>query len=72
MWPGDDRIPSMGTGATDSRWLRAAGIPVYGVSGLFLESRAAPTAATSASASRTSTPGAQFLHRLIRELATAQ
>jgi acetylornithine deacetylase/succinyl-diaminopimelate desuccinylase-like protein len=28
-------IPTMGTGATDSRFLRAAGIPGYGVSGLF-------------------------------------
>jgi acetylornithine deacetylase/succinyl-diaminopimelate desuccinylase-like protein len=28
-------IPTMGTGATDSRFLRAVGIPGYGVSGLF-------------------------------------
>jgi acetylornithine deacetylase/succinyl-diaminopimelate desuccinylase-like protein len=28
-------IPTMGTGATDSRMLRAAGIPGYGTSGLF-------------------------------------
>ena len=28
-------IPTMGTGATDSKWLRAVGIPGYGVSGLF-------------------------------------
>lgn len=28
-------IPTMGTGATDSKYLRAAGIPGYGVSGLF-------------------------------------
>ena len=28
-------IPVMSTGATDGRWLRAAGIPTYGVSGLF-------------------------------------
>jgi acetylornithine deacetylase/succinyl-diaminopimelate desuccinylase-like protein len=30
-------IPFMSTGATDSRYLRAAGIPAYGVSGLFTE-----------------------------------
>ena len=30
-------IPFMSTGATDGRYLRAAGIPTYGVSGLFLE-----------------------------------
>ncbi|MBK5187918.1 MAG: M20/M25/M40 family metallo-hydrolase [Gemmatimonadaceae bacterium] len=30
-------IPFMSTGATDGRYLRAAGIPTYGVSGLFLD-----------------------------------
>ena len=33
--PGVAVIPTMGTGATDSKYLRAAGIPGYGVSGLF-------------------------------------
>ena len=28
-------VPTMSTGATDGRYLRNAGIPVYGVSGLF-------------------------------------
>jgi acetylornithine deacetylase/succinyl-diaminopimelate desuccinylase-like protein len=28
-------VPTMGTGATDSRMLREAGIPGYGTSGLF-------------------------------------
>ena len=35
MWPGVPVIPTMGTGATDGLYLRNAGIPVYGVSGLF-------------------------------------
>jgi acetylornithine deacetylase/succinyl-diaminopimelate desuccinylase-like protein len=30
-------IPFMSTGATDSKYLRAVGIPAYGVSGLFVE-----------------------------------
>jgi acetylornithine deacetylase/succinyl-diaminopimelate desuccinylase-like protein len=30
-------IPFMSTGATDGRYLRAGGIPTYGVSGLFLD-----------------------------------
>jgi acetylornithine deacetylase/succinyl-diaminopimelate desuccinylase-like protein len=37
MWPGIPLIPIMGTGATDSLYFRQAGIPVYGVSGLFTE-----------------------------------
>jgi hypothetical protein len=40
----------MSTGATDGSRLRNAEIPVYGVSGIFLEfGETAPTAATSAS-----------------------
>jgi acetylornithine deacetylase/succinyl-diaminopimelate desuccinylase-like protein len=37
MWPGLPVIPLMGTGATDGLYLRNAGIPTYGVSGLFEE-----------------------------------
>jgi acetylornithine deacetylase/succinyl-diaminopimelate desuccinylase-like protein len=37
MWPGVPVIPTMSTGATDGLFLRNAGIPVYGVSGLFHE-----------------------------------
>ena len=37
MWPGVAVIPTMSTGATDGLFLRNAGIPVYGVSGLFGE-----------------------------------
>jgi acetylornithine deacetylase/succinyl-diaminopimelate desuccinylase-like protein len=35
MWRGVPTIPMMSTGATDSKYFRAAGIPMYGVSGLF-------------------------------------
>jgi acetylornithine deacetylase/succinyl-diaminopimelate desuccinylase-like protein len=37
LWPGVPVIPTMSTGATDGLFLRNAGIPVYGVSGLFQE-----------------------------------
>ncbi|MDH5500923.1 MAG: M20/M25/M40 family metallo-hydrolase [Gammaproteobacteria bacterium] len=37
MWPGVPVVPTMSTGATDGLFLRNAGIPVYGVSGLFGE-----------------------------------
>ena len=37
MWPGVPVIPTMSTGATDSRSLREAGIPSYGISGFFLD-----------------------------------
>lgn len=35
LWPDVPVIPTMSTGATDGLFLRNAGIPVYGVSGLF-------------------------------------
>jgi acetylornithine deacetylase/succinyl-diaminopimelate desuccinylase-like protein len=35
LWPGVPVVPVMGTGATDSKYLRAAGIPAYGTSGIF-------------------------------------
>ena len=37
MWPGVAVVPVMSTGATDGSRLRNAEIPVYGVSGLFVE-----------------------------------
>jgi acetylornithine deacetylase/succinyl-diaminopimelate desuccinylase-like protein len=35
MWPGVKVVPTMSTGATDGLFFRNAGIPVYGVSGIF-------------------------------------
>jgi acetylornithine deacetylase/succinyl-diaminopimelate desuccinylase-like protein len=37
MWPGVKVSPVMSTGATDSKYLRRAGIPSYGISGMFTD-----------------------------------
>jgi acetylornithine deacetylase/succinyl-diaminopimelate desuccinylase-like protein len=37
MWPGVPVLPSMVAGGTDGRFLTPAGIPTYGVSGLFMD-----------------------------------
>jgi acetylornithine deacetylase/succinyl-diaminopimelate desuccinylase-like protein len=37
MWPGLPVIPNQVTGATDGRYLRAAGIPTYGIQGFALD-----------------------------------
>jgi acetylornithine deacetylase/succinyl-diaminopimelate desuccinylase-like protein len=37
LWPGVPVLPVMGTGATDSLYLRNAGIAAYGTSGIFQE-----------------------------------
>jgi len=35
LWPEVKLIPAMSTGATDGKYLRRDGIPVYGISGMF-------------------------------------
>ena len=71
MWPGALVIPTMGAGATDSRWLRNAGIPSYGVSGLFLaESRA--HGRDERIGVKDLYAGREFLHRLIKDLASTR
>jgi acetylornithine deacetylase/succinyl-diaminopimelate desuccinylase-like protein len=35
VWPGVAIIPTMSTGATDGSYLNAAGVPTYGLSGMF-------------------------------------
>jgi acetylornithine deacetylase/succinyl-diaminopimelate desuccinylase-like protein len=37
IWPGVPVVPFMETGATDGRLLRLAGIPVYAISGVFID-----------------------------------
>ena len=37
MWPGVIVVPALGTGATDGLYLRNAGIPTYGVEGIFYD-----------------------------------
>ena len=37
MWPGVNVTPIMATGATDGKFLRREGIPVYGISGMFCD-----------------------------------
>lgn len=37
MWPGVPVVPDMDAGASDSKYTRGAGIPTYGISGLFTD-----------------------------------
>lgn len=37
MWPGVRVVPNMVMGATDGRYLRSAGIPTYGIQGIFVD-----------------------------------
>jgi acetylornithine deacetylase/succinyl-diaminopimelate desuccinylase-like protein len=37
VWPGVPTVPMMVMGATDGTYLRAVGIPTYGVQGIFYD-----------------------------------
>lgn len=69
MWPGVPVVPTMSTGATDGLYFRNAGIPVYGVSGLFYGE-------TGAHGMNERIPvqsfyeGQEFLYRLVKQLST--
>jgi acetylornithine deacetylase/succinyl-diaminopimelate desuccinylase-like protein len=70
MWPGVPVIPSMSTGATDSRFLRNIGMPMYGVSGLFAEPGDLRTHGLDERIQiKQLYEGREFLYRLVKELA---
>ncbi len=73
MWPDVPVVPTMGIGATDSLYFRQAGIPMYGVSGIFLDlddTRAhAPDERISV---QSYYEGQEFLYRLVKALSGPQ
>jgi acetylornithine deacetylase/succinyl-diaminopimelate desuccinylase-like protein len=70
MWPGVPVIPVMSTGATDSRFLRNIGMPMYGVSGMFVEpGDARAHGLDERILIKQLYEGREFLYRLVKELA---
>ena len=67
VWPGMPVVPTMSTGATDGTYLRRAGIPVYGVSGLFYDTPNAHGMNEHISA-QAFYEGLEFMYRLVRKL----
>ncbi len=73
MWPGVPVIPTMVTGATDGRYLRNAGIPTYGVSGLFEDIDDMRIHGKDERMGITQFyEGREFLYRLVRALSSEQ
>ena len=71
LWPGVPVVPMMGTGATDSQPFRQAGIPMYGVSGLFTDIDDVRTHGKDERiAARRLYEGQEFLYRLVKALAS--
>jgi acetylornithine deacetylase/succinyl-diaminopimelate desuccinylase-like protein len=73
MWGPVPVIPVMSTGATDSRFFRALGVPAYGVSGLFSDPTVDARAHGRDERMRIQSyyEGQEFLWRLTRVLTTA-
>jgi acetylornithine deacetylase/succinyl-diaminopimelate desuccinylase-like protein len=72
MWPGLPLIPAMATGATDSRFLLAAGIPSYGLSGNLREVVNGTHGLNERIRVRSLYEGREFLYRVIKLYASAQ
>jgi acetylornithine deacetylase/succinyl-diaminopimelate desuccinylase-like protein len=69
MWPGAPVIPVMETGGTDGRILRAAGIPTYGETGIFIdEDDVRAHGRDERIAVKSFDDGAEFLYRLTKDL----
>jgi acetylornithine deacetylase/succinyl-diaminopimelate desuccinylase-like protein len=69
MWPGVPVVPIMGTGATDGLYLRNAGIPTYGVSGMFEDIDDVRAHGQDERVGiKQFFEGYEFLYRLVREL----
>jgi acetylornithine deacetylase/succinyl-diaminopimelate desuccinylase-like protein len=71
MWGDIPVIPTMSTGATDSRFFRALGVPAYGVSGLFSDPTVDARAHGRDERMRVQSfyEGQEFLYRLTKALA---
>ncbi|MEI6113246.1 MAG: M20/M25/M40 family metallo-hydrolase [Burkholderiales bacterium] len=73
MWPGVTVVPFMSTGGTDSRFMRNAGIPMYGVSGIFYEPSDARMHGLDERVPQKSLyEGREFLYQLIKQLAASR
>jgi acetylornithine deacetylase/succinyl-diaminopimelate desuccinylase-like protein len=70
MWPGVPLVPTMSAGATDGRFLNNAGIPTYGISGMFSEPETANIHGVNERLPvRSLYEGQEFLHRLVKAVA---
>ncbi|CAN5736649.1 M20/M25/M40 family metallo-hydrolase [soil metagenome] len=70
FWPGVPVVPVMGIGGTDSRHFRRAGIPMYGVSGIFLDvDDVRAHAPDERIGVQSFFEGQDFLYQLVKELA---
>jgi len=70
LWPTLPVIPTMSTGATDGVYLRNAGIPTYGVSGMFNVADSGSHGLNERLRVDALYEGQEFLYRLTKALAS--
>jgi acetylornithine deacetylase/succinyl-diaminopimelate desuccinylase-like protein len=72
IWPKVAIVPTMTTGATDGRFLNAAGIPTYGISGMFQDAEGSHAHGLDERLRVQSLlDGRRFLHALVKRYADA-
>jgi acetylornithine deacetylase/succinyl-diaminopimelate desuccinylase-like protein len=72
VFPGVPVVPTMSSGATDSKYFRLAGIPAYGVSGIFVDVDDVRAHGRDERVGvKQFYEGQEFLWRLVRELTTS-
>lgn len=73
IWPGVAIVPTMSTGATDGRYLNAAGIPTYGISGMFHDAEGSRAHGLNERIRvRSLMQGRRFLYELVKLYSDAQ
>jgi acetylornithine deacetylase/succinyl-diaminopimelate desuccinylase-like protein len=72
LWPGVAIVPTMSTGATDGRYLNAAGVPTYGISGMFHDAEGSHAHGLDERIRvKSLLDGRQFLYTLVKRYADA-
>ena len=72
MWPGVPVVPILQPGGTDATWFNAAGIPAFGVSGIFIDPDLGGIHGLNERVRVTSLmEGREFLYRLVKRYADA-
>jgi len=72
LWPGVTIVPTMTTGATDGRYLNAAGVPTYGISGMFSDAEGSHAHGLDERMRvRSLLEGRRFLYELVKRYADA-
>jgi acetylornithine deacetylase/succinyl-diaminopimelate desuccinylase-like protein len=73
MWPGVPVVPILQPGGTDATWFNAAGIPAFGVSGIFIDPDLGGIHGLNERVRVTSLmEGREFLYRLVKRYADAR